>query len=53
LWKIPKGSMFAWLKRKRAAVLAEADEFLESFGNLAYAEADMRRGRRCVLVTSE
>jgi hypothetical protein len=30
--------MFAWLKRKRAAVLAEADEFLESFGDLAYAE---------------
>jgi hypothetical protein len=31
--------MFGWLPRNRRKVLAEADEYMESFGNDAYREA--------------
>lgn len=40
--------MLGWLRKYRERVKAEADEFLESFGDLAYAEARLaaRQARR-------
>lgn len=39
--------MFRWLRKRRELVLAEADEFVESFGDAAYSEAryEARRAR--------
>ncbi|MGE0602681.1 MAG: hypothetical protein AB7O46_02720 [Xanthobacteraceae bacterium] len=31
--------MFWWLPKNRQKILAEADEYMESFGNRAYSEA--------------
>lgn len=39
--------MLNWLRKYRARIAAEADEFMESFGQNAYAEArkEMRKAR--------
>ena len=40
--------MFKWLKRRRELIAAEADEFMEAYGNEAYfkARAEAREARK-------
>lgn len=41
--------MLSWLRKYRERIAAEADEFMESFGQNAYAEVrkEMRKAREC------